>query len=228
MLCLILALIGLSSAALRTAPSKGAVARLRDIKLPEEITLESAKRLHADFKARSRAMERLHGHVHAKPAAPPPPPPPPGPPTPANNTNPIIYPTNFGADPTGTVDSTDAFNKAMAALLKGGARHVMAEGIHDLGGATLDLAGGQYIINAPLVIPLFFGNVFIMRGTLRAGPSFPKDKFLIMVGDNSCNPPSGQGSCNEYVNVIDMLLDCSHTAAGAVYIGMYVFVVTHR
>ena len=44
----------------------------------------------------------------------------------------------------------------------------MVLGITDLGGATLDLSGGEYLISAPLEVPMFFGNLLIRDGTLRA------------------------------------------------------------
>jgi hypothetical protein len=65
-----------------------------------------------------------------------------------------IVPADFGADPTGTKDSTAAMQAAMSALLsRRGPPVSMASNITDLGGATLDLSGGSYLISAPLVIP---------------------------------------------------------------------------
>jgi hypothetical protein len=52
---------------------------------------------------------------------------------------PVIYPTTYGADPSGKNDSTNAFQEAVAALLKLGSGHKLANDINDLGGATLDL-----------------------------------------------------------------------------------------
>lgn len=127
-------------------------------------------------------------------------------------------PVDFGADPTGQTDSTAAFAAAMAAVVNvtGRAARPMASGIVNLGGATLDLGGGQYLIGAPLVIPPFTGNVRIRGGTLRASASFPGARFLIEVGDSACTPKGSQGVCNEFVAVEDMFLDGGHVAAGGI------------
>ena len=193
-------------------PSPARLASLRKFQRPDVLDLTSAKALHADITSRARRIEALHGHHRATiprgelssslPTG--------------NFSVPTIFPTDFGADPTGKTDSTAAMARAVSAWLAGGAKHQMASGIADLGGATLDLAGGQYLINAPIVVPMFVGNMLVARGTLRAGPAFPANKWLVMVGDTSCNPPGGQGSCNEFVNVIDVLFDSSHVAAGRV------------
>lgn len=100
----------------------------------------------------------------------------------------------------------------------------MAANIVDLGGATLDLRGGEYLISEPLVVPPFVGNCHFRDGTLRAAPSFPADKWLVMVGDPACKPllpngkADGQDSCLEFVTFTDMLFDAAHVAAGGVYI----------
>eukprot|EP00047_Mylnosiga_fluctuans_P009251 m.10672 g.10672 ORF g.10672 m.10672 type:complete len:477 (+) comp2543_c0_seq1:149-1579(+) len=205
----LLATCALPAQALFT-PSPDRIAELRKYPRPAELTLETAKTLHADLLSRSRQIEQLHGHRHAsypRPIR-----------TKSTIDPPTIFPTSYGADPTGKTDSTAAMLQAVAALLKGGANHSMASGILDLGGATLDLAGGQYLISSPIVIPMFYGNLLIARGTLRASASFPKDKYLIMVGNTTCWPPGGQGSCNEFVNVADVLFDAAHVAAGGFYI----------
>eukprot|EP00050_Salpingoeca_kvevrii_P020071 m.93927 g.93927 ORF g.93927 m.93927 type:complete len:523 (-) comp8702_c0_seq1:209-1777(-) len=170
-----------------------------------------AKALHSRALQLARRNERAHGHVRmAAPAMPQSQPAP-------NADAPVIYPTSFGADPTGKTDSTAAFAKVMAALLTPRTQEKMASGIADLGGATLDLAGGEYLISEPLVIPPFFGNVRIVRGTLRAGASFPASSWLVEIGSESCHPDQ-QGSCNEFVEVSDVLLDASHQAAGGVHV----------
>lgn len=104
----------------------------------------------------------------------------------SSGASPVFYPRLFGADPSGFSDSTVALQKAMAALLASNttrATSVMASGIRDLGGATLDLEGGLYNISAPLIVPPFYGNLHIVRGTLRASPQFPANESLIRIGD---------------------------------------------
>jgi len=88
------------------------------------------------------------------------------------------------------------------------------------GGSTLDLQGGEYLLSAPMVVPAGFGNVRLSGGTLRASPSFPVERYLVEVGENSCVPPTSQGVCNEYVVLEDLFLDAAHTAAGGVNVIM--------
>lgn len=94
----------------------------------------------------------------------------------------------------------------------------MSDGIADLGGATVDLAGGCYLLTSPLVLPQFFGNVHFTFGELRAAPSFPPTESLVQVGSSPCNTPSGQGSCNENVAFHGVTLDGSHVASACLTI----------
>jgi hypothetical protein len=129
---------------------------------------------------------------------------------------PVIYPTTFGADPSGKTDSTSAFQQAVAALLKLGSGHHLANDINDLGGATLDLGGGDYLISSPIVIPENYGNFHIQRGTIRASPTFPSARYLIEVGSTSCS--NGQGSCNENIGFEDLMLDSQLVSSGGILI----------
>ena len=97
----------------------------------------------------------------------------------------------------------------------------LADCMANLGGATLDLGGGEYLVSAPLVIPPHTGNVRIRGGTLRASASFPRDRFLIEVGQAGCTTGCGgkvehQKVCNEMVGLDSLFLDASHVAAGGV------------
>ena len=134
-----------------------------------------------------------------------------------------LDPVAFGADPTGRTDSTKAFVAAMLALTNATARadDPMADCIANLGGATLELGGGEYLISSPLIIPPHVGNVRIRGGTLRASPTFPSDRFLIEVGEAGCatgckNATEKQKVCNEMVGLESLFLDASHVAAGGV------------
>jgi hypothetical protein len=131
-----------------------------------------------------------------------------------------LNPADFGGDPTGRVDSTAAFAALCARLFNasGRAGNRMASHITNFGGATLDLAGGEFLISAPLVVPVLVGNVRITGGTLRASQTFPADRFLIEVGSADCVPADAQGVCNEYVVVHDIMLDAAHVAAGGVVV----------
>lgn len=214
----------LASLAAEAAASQGMQDRhhrlrsLRDVPFPTDVA--GADQLHTEAMRRARVLEQLHGHV--RPVSPPLP-----------RVSPVglrshaagtpINPTAFGADPTGQHDSTTAMTAAVAALLTiRGPRHTMASNITDLGGATLDLSGGTYLISAPIVIPAMFGNLQIVQGTLRASATFPAARWLVEIGDAACVPrlASGvvdvQGSCGQFVNLNQMLFDAAHVAAGGV------------
>ena len=164
-------------------------------------------------------------------------------------------PVSYGADPTGRTDSTAAFAALMADFLAFNASHGhrMAQGFVDLGGATIDLQGGDFLISEPIHIPPCFGNARIQGGSLRASPSFPRSKYLIVVGNDtthaSAPPPpypslnprvtgqsrprghpflaaadpvgcvdNGQGVYMEDIQLLGLLLDGQHVAAGGVLI----------
>ena len=111
--------------------------------------------------------------------------------------DPVISPVQYGADPTGVADSTAAFALTLAALFNASSQiHPLANGIADLGGATVDLGGGTYLISQPIAIPQLYGNFRIIHGTVRASPSFPKARFVIEVGGGvPCT--NSQKSCNQ-------------------------------
>ena len=194
---------------------------LHAIARPTELTPASAATYHHDLQSAAHQAELLHGHSHRSLHA-----------VSADAASrrrlthgTVIDPVAFGADPTGQTDSTPAFNMAMAALLNHTeADRKMASGIVDLGGRTMSLGGGAFLLSSPLKIPEFFGNIHFRDGTLRAAPSFPGAEWLLSVGDVGCWPklPSGkhdkQGSCNEFISLTNMLLDASDVAAGGVRI----------
>ena len=141
--------------------------------------------------------------------------------------SPLISPVLFGADPTGVRDSTLSVLAAVQAVLncsESRGSHHMASPVKDLGGATLDLLGGTYLISAPLVFPAGYGNFQVVRGTIRASGTFPPDRFLVEIGSDNphnyrnatdfCYPGEHQGICNEFVNLSELFLDASHVAAG--------------
>ena len=72
----------------------------------------------------------------------------------------VFRPVDFGADPSGKTDSTDAVLKAVAALLASSndsltlsATTAAAATYVDLRGALLDLTGGNYLISKGIVVP---------------------------------------------------------------------------
>ena len=215
----------------RDAASAERVAALRALPTPPLSArgLAGAKALHADAKRRARQIAREAGH--AAPIDPPPRPARaaaalgrcdrPGEPSQPQGWSPSAW----GADPSGRVDSSPAFGRMLSALFNASAHHKrMAANIVDLGGATVDLGGGDYLLSQPLLVPPFFGNVHFVDGTLRAAPSFPPSSWLVQVGNLSCQPllpngkPDGQGSCVEFVTFSNMLFDAAHVAAGGVNI----------
>jgi len=131
--------------------------------------------------------------------------------------NPEVHPVDYGADPTGLTDSTEAFIACLKDIL---ARNVSGGllapgyGVVNLGGATLQLGGGEYLVSSPLVIPPGYGNLRITEGTLRASPSFPNDRSLIEIGGTACR--GGIDACNVFVTLSSLLLDGSLRARGCV------------
>jgi len=125
----------------------------------------------------------------------------------------IFSPLDYGGDPSGAADSTAAVNAAMAALLNASAAtgEHDANGVVDCGGATLDLAGGEFLVSAPLVLPAYYGNLRISQGTLRASSAFPGDRFLIETGGGG-----GKDGDNIDIELTGLFLDCYQVAAGAV------------
>lgn len=132
----------------------------------------------------------------------------------------------FGADPTGERDSTEALQSALAELIdRGRAGSKAAGGMADLGGAALDLAGGSYLISAPLTVPGGVSNLRLHQGTLRASPRFPSDRWLLTIGSpgNESAARSSEGDSeaaysNQFISVVDMLFDAGHVAAGGVHV----------
>lgn len=136
---------------------------------------------------------------------------------------PVLYPVDFGADPTAATDSSDAFDRVVAAALNSTHhnRPGMAKHILDLGGVTIDLQGGDYLLSRPLEIPVGFGNVHITSGTIRAAATFPASAYLIEIGGSlaGCQQMDPkQKSCNENLGFQDLMLDGQLQAAGGLRI----------
>jgi hypothetical protein len=105
---------------------------------------------------------------------------------PGQNGSPyVINPVSYGADPTGATDSTAALQHCVELLWN--ASRPGAAGLSstsnpqlDLGGATLDLGGGIFLLSGPVVFPAGGARNFQVRGgTLRAARTFPVSRFLL-------------------------------------------------
>ncbi|XP_061366517.1 polygalacturonase QRT3-like [Gastrolobium bilobum] len=125
--------------------------------------------------------------------------------------------TSYGADPTGNSDSTEALLAAISDAAKGPSKGFLMKDINDLGGAQIDLQGGNYMISKPLQLPVAgVGNLMIHGGTIRASNNFPSDGYLI---DLSNTGESKKGSTStsynyEYITFKDLLLDSNFTGGG--------------
>jgi hypothetical protein len=147
----------------------------------------------------------------------------------SNPTSPggSIYPADSGADATGRKDSSDAMDAAVAqALLRNTSARKMGTpkyDIADLGGVTIDLRGGDYLLSRPIVLPRGYGNIRFAHGSLRADPeTFPVDRYLLEISDinkTECARLGGRGaSCNEDISIEDLFFDGSHRAYGCLQI----------
>ncbi|KAL2524702.1 Polygalacturonase QRT3 [Abeliophyllum distichum] len=121
--------------------------------------------------------------------------------------------TSYGADPTGKVDSTEALLGAISDALKGPSSGFLMQGIVNLGGAQINLQGGNYLISRPLQFPVAGrGNLVIHGGTLKASDNFPADGYLIDLSPSSNN---GSSSYNyEFITLRDLLLDSNYRGGG--------------
>ncbi|KAJ6696044.1 POLYGALACTURONASE QRT3 [Salix koriyanagi] len=120
---------------------------------------------------------------------------------------------SYGADPTGKLDSTEALLEAIADAFNGPSEGFLMKGIANLGGAYINLQGGNYRISKPLRLPAAgVGNLMIGGGTLTASDDFPADGYLI---DLSASSPSPSSSYNyEYITFKDLMLDCNYRGGG--------------
>ncbi|KAK2420090.1 polygalacturonase QRT3 [Trifolium repens] len=120
--------------------------------------------------------------------------------------------TSYGADPTGNSDSTEALLAAIADAAKGPSKGFLMNDIIDLGGAQINLEGGNYLISKPLQIPVAgVGNLMIHGGSIKASNTFPPNKNLIDLS----NYGSTSHSYNyEYITLKDLFLDSNFKGGG--------------
>jgi hypothetical protein len=217
------------------------VDRLRDLsRLLQPLRMESvsptlhglhqaAEALHGQLAARGHAIRGLHSlHVRTPalllPTA--------GAEAALAVAGKTISPLTFGADPSGTRDSSTAIQAAMQALRRlcggqtvsgsGNSTRHLAFRVTDCGGVTLDLEGGVYLLSQPMVLPAG-GNLHITGGSLRAAASFPRDRWLMESGVDclwhcegaaECKVWQNSTLCHEDVTISNVYFDANRVASG--------------
>lgn len=74
----------------------------------------------------------------------------------------MVYPIEYGADPTGVNESSDAMMKAVEAAFDiDNLGLELLLGIRDLGGVIIDFQGGNYKISNPITFPSSSGNLVV-------------------------------------------------------------------
>ncbi|XP_059287045.1 polygalacturonase QRT3 [Lycium ferocissimum] len=115
----------------------------------------------------------------------------------------VIYPIGYGADPTGTSDSSEAIKEALDDALKLQNGLALLPGISDLGGVSIDFQGGNYRINSPIVLPPGIGNIVVKGGTLRASATFPGDRHLIELSSQN-SPKLDKNYTSHHSGIFDL------------------------
>lgn len=116
----------------------------------------------------------------------------------------IFHVTDYGADPTGASDSTQALMMAIIDAFSLNTVNQLMPGVSDFGGAEIHLQGGNYKLSAPLRLPGGGGgNLLIHGGTLRASETFPKDRYLIELWSPSSSKINTSLSSAELANAVD-------------------------
>ncbi|GLT53531.1 hypothetical protein SLA2020_267960 [Shorea laevis] len=121
----------------------------------------------------------------------------------------VIHVTEYGADPRGRLDSTEALQQAISDAFRSPVDGHLMEGVADLGGTEVHLDGGTYKISRPLRFPdTSGGNFMIHGGSLRASDDFPTDGHLIEL----C--PSSASLLYEDVTLKDLMINSNFRGGG--------------
>ncbi|WJX23876.1 hypothetical protein P8452_13059 [Trifolium repens] len=137
----------------------------------------------------------------------------------------VVYPIEYGADPTGENESSDAIMKAIEDAFKMDNRGLeLLPGIRDLGCVVIDFQGGNYKISKPITFPSSVGNLVVIGGTLRASDTFPTNRHLVeLCASNSKMPQNATnnkllqqtiGIYYEDITFRDILFDSSYQCGG--------------
>ncbi|XP_073057510.1 polygalacturonase QRT3-like isoform X1 [Primulina eburnea] len=131
------------------------------------------------------------------------------------STTHVYHVTSYGADPTGKTDSTNAIIAAVSDALNGPGSGFLINGIVNLGGARIDLDGGNYLISRPIQFPVpGRGNLFIQGGSLMASNEFPNDSYLIDLSLAASTNGSDSEYYFEFVTLRDLFLNCNYRGGG--------------
>ncbi|XP_043688365.1 polygalacturonase QRT3-like [Telopea speciosissima] len=135
--------------------------------------------------------------------------------------------TDYGADPSGKSDSTDALLKAISDAFQPPSDRILMQGISDLGGAEVFFEGGSYMISRPLQLPSTGGgNLLIHGGSLQASNDFLVDRYLIELSTSSAAEEkhekhnsmeeklSSSTYSYEYITLKDLLFDSNYRGGG--------------
>ncbi|KAM4102363.1 hypothetical protein ACB094_05G217900 [Castanea mollissima] len=121
----------------------------------------------------------------------------------------VLHVTDYGADPTGRLDSTEALEQAISDAFGSPVDAHLMEGIADLGGTEIHLDGGTYKISRPLRLPKTSGGNFMIHGgSLHASNNFPTDRHLIELW------PSSASLSYEYITLKDLMINSNFRGGG--------------
>lgn len=74
----------------------------------------------------------------------------------------MYHVTSYGADPTGKIDSTESLLRALSDVYGSASEGSLIDGVKNLGGAQINLDGGNFLISRPLRWPgAGVGNVVV-------------------------------------------------------------------
>nr|POE55102.1 polygalacturonase qrt3 [Quercus suber] len=90
----------------------------------------------------------------------------------------VFNPIEYGADPTGTKDSSDAILKALGYAFQLRSGLELLPGISDFGGVVIDLQGGNYKISKPIRFPSSGGGNIVGILVQRGHETFISSCFL--------------------------------------------------